>query len=529
MTDNKWMTLHSVPRGWGAHQLRHLLNADEGPQEVKGAKIQPTYSGTSLPLGALTMGQDTVSEKAGLLSYEGDGHLLTIAPTRSGKGTTLIVPTLLTYEGSALVIDIKGENYAITARHRASFVNGAKVFKFSPYDNETMYFNPLDAIRRGRPAYGDCRFIAELMVPQEAYGENFWRTEARNLLAAVLLYVRSSPSLHEDERNIQTLVNLTFNPAGFSDTLNSMMAKDEIIELRQLAGVFSSYNEKMQNDVLSTLNSELQPWKETEILHATSRSNFNFGMLKQEQHIPLTVYLCIPPEKLRSSRNVLRTLVGIAVQSMTRSKNKPRLPVLFMLDEFPSLGYMPSILDGLAYAAGYGAQFWTFAQSLSQLQATYGTSWQMFVSNAAVFSAFNVNDVETSKYLSEMLGDTDEYQQTYIAYEERRITEKMLNERIDIYPVTTVNYSELMEEDEKKMKANGWTSNPQGGWQKFKKEPRERNRWTRDNVGPANRIRQLGDRFCLVQVQGELPAIVRKIPYYESPEFVGQYDKWQDK
>lgn len=519
---------HAVPQDWGAHQLKHMLNADEGLKEKKGGRIDATYPTDAIALGALTIGDGgALSNNAGLLSYAGDGHLLTIAPTRSGKGTTQIVPTLLTYEGSTLVIDIKGENHAITARHRASFVEGAKVFKFAPYEQDSMFFNPLDAIRKGRPAYGDCRFIAELMVPQSIYGESFWNTEARNLLAAILLYVRTSPAIADDDRNMRKLLQLTYNPAGISDTLDLMLDENEMQEVQQLSGVFSGYDEKVQTSVLASLNSELQAWFEPEVQHVTSRSNFNFGMLKQEHHTPLTIYLCIPPEKLRSTRNVLRTLVGLAVHSMTRTKGKPKKPVLFMLDEFPSLGFMPAVLDGLAYLAGYGAQLWVFAQSISQLRATYGDGWQLFPNSAGAFSAFNVNDMETANYLSEMLGQTEEYQQKYTVSEQ--VNKRKTVEAPDIHKGISFK---SVEKELSELRKEGWRNTDHGGGrnyvlERFEFEDRVRSRWHRDNVGAPSRIRQLGDRFALVQLSGEKPAIVRKVPYYEISNFMGKYDTWE--
>jgi len=524
-----WKKLHSVPRDWGRHQLQHILNADEGLKELNGGVIFSKYPSKALPLGAITLGHKGVSENAGLLCYNGDSHLLTVAPTRSGKGTTQIVPTLLTYGGSILVIDIKGENHAITARHRASFVDGAKVFKFAPYESQTMFYNPLDSIRQGKGVYGDCRFVAELMVPQQTYGDSFWNTEARNFLASILFYVKTTPTIKDDDRNMKSLLALTFNPAGIGDTLKEMMQENEQLELRQLAGVFSGYDEKVQTSVLASLNSELQAWFEPEIQHATSRSNFNFEMLKQDQHTPLTVYLCFPPEKLRSCRNVLRTLVGLATQNMTRTRKKPKQPVLFMLDEFPSLGFMPSILDGLAYLAGYGAQLWVFAQSMSQLRAIYGDAWQLFPNSAGVFSAFNVNDAETANYLSELLGQTTEYQQQYNAKEQIKI--RAFSEWPDERKGISLSDAEYKE---KNLEADGYkfsdeqAANRKKTFEKFVFEDRKRSRWTRDNVGPANLIRQLGDRFAIVQLTGEKPAIIRKVPYYNRPEFAGKFDKWED-
>lgn len=292
---SKWEKLHAMPADWSHHQLKHYLNADDGLKEKKGGKILQHYPSDALPLGALTMGRKKPSKKAGLLCYTGDSHLLTVAPTRSGKGTTQIVPSLLTYEGSAVIIDIKGENHALTARHRANIINGAEVCKFAPFEDETAQFNPLDFIRSGEQTFGDSRFIAELMIPSSAHGEDFWIMEARNLLAVFLTYVKTSPAIDDTRRNIRYLIERVIqNPSGIDNTLDTLQAESEAYEVRQLAAVFSSYDEKVKSSVLAQLNAQIMPWKDEAIYRATGRSSFNFEQLKVAP--ALSIYICIPPE-----------------------------------------------------------------------------------------------------------------------------------------------------------------------------------------------------------------------------------------
>lgn len=212
---------------------------------------------------------------------------------------------------------------------------------------------------------------------------------------------------------------------------------------------------------------------------------------------------------------------------MTRSKAKPQKQVLFMLDEFPSLGFMPVILDGLAYLAGYGAKLWVFAQSLSQLRATYGDAWQLFPNSAGAFTAFNINDMETANYIEQMLGQTDEYMQNYFAPEE--VIKRCSVPWPDNHKGVTNQMNEVweakaLEDGYKKIKdgAMGKTN-----FEKTVEEMKKRNRFTRDNIGASNLIRQLGDKFAFVQLAGEKPALVRKIPYYYHQYFMGKYDQWE--
>ena len=539
-----WKKVHAIPPEWRGRQFAKFLRPPTHTRKNSPYKITQDYLSTALPLGALTLGEKEVSENAGLMSYSSDDHLLTIAPSRAGKGTSQIIPTLLTYEGSTMVIDIKGENHAITGKHRASFKDGAKVFKFAPFENDTMKFNPLDYIhgQAGDPdshklAYDDCVFLSELMIPGQSGNESFWVTDARNLLAAILLHVKTSPEYSEGG-NMAAVCKVFSNPLGLKARL------DEIIDTAQerdhnelvmtLLGMFAAYEDKVLKSVQSTAVSELRCWFSEPVQNATERSNFNFLQLKKsmlDDDAPTTVYIVFPPEHVRGSKNLLRTIVGISIFSMLRDKRKPKLPVLYLLDEFPSLGYMPAVLDGLAYLAGYGVQFWTFAQTIGQLRAIYGEAWQTFTASAGMFSAFNINDIETSEYIARLLGKTDEYQQNYTVmkssyekYSPRDI------ERMFEYQKQVEN-NVFMQRDygkEREFIENGGYEFNEGSnkYERLIEKPHKEQRFTSDEIGPPNMVRQLGDRFALVFIKGTKPALIRKIDYYKVKGFKGKYGKW---
>ena len=149
----------------------------------------------------LLLGETGHKGKASVDIFEGDGHLLTIAPTRSGKGVAAVIPNLLFYTGSMVVNDIKGENYAVTADWRRRM--GQRVLKFAPFDDDTDCWNPFDLIDEGDEAWEDVRTFAELLLPERTQNEEFWNNEARNLVAGVILYIHSQ--LPADEHTMWQL------------------------------------------------------------------------------------------------------------------------------------------------------------------------------------------------------------------------------------------------------------------------------------------------------------------------------------
>lgn len=531
-------TAKDTPKGWNERQLSKFLTVGEA-KDSPAIKLSPKPLPYALPLG-------TLGHKSSLVSYASDDHMLSIAPSRAGKGTTQIIPTLLSYSGSALVIDIKGENHAITGRHRASFKKGAKVFKFAPFENDSEQFNPLDFIRgeTGNPnahelAITDCNFLAELMIPSHGGQDSFWVTDARNLLAAVLLYVKTHPA-YANKCNMGEVYDIFAAPEGFKERLDDLVVGDEngtkCEEVGLLLGIFGGYEEKVLSSVRSTITSELMCWFAKPVRRATAHSTFSFEQLKQsmlDADAPTTIYIVIPPAQVRASRNLLRTIVGIAINAMLRDNKKPKQPVLYLLDEFPALGFMPAVLDGLAYVAGYGVKLWTFAQSIGQLKAIYGEAWQIFPASAGMFSAFNVNDVDTADYLSRLLGKTEEYQQEYWVTDDREDVRLMEMPRggnkdhfSDHDPLDNQRENDIEDLKSKGYVIDGY-ANSRARMKRNWTEPKRQHRFKVDEVGAPNQIRTIGNELSLVFLKGEKPALVRKLPYFQVEEFNGKYDKWE--
>jgi len=333
-----------------------------------------------------------------LLRYAGSGHLLTFAPTRSGKGVGCVIPNLLTHPGSVIVTDIKGENAGITAEYRSTLGPVYRLAPLSPVHNSARY-NPMDFVRISTPyEVDDARLIAEMLVVPERDEPNHWEREARTLITGLILYVRHHKEV--TKRNLSTVRDLLMQEVEEFELMLAEMLSSHQENIVRLAAGFSQKEEKERSGVISSAQAATELFESPKLRDCTSQSDFSLESLKDET---ASLYLIIPPEYLDSYRSYLRLMIGLATAAMTRNTNQPRYDVLFLLDELPALGYMRPIEEGIGYLAGYGAKLWLFVQDLDQLDKTYRKS-RSIIANCAVRQAFNVQDIKTANMLSEMLG-----------------------------------------------------------------------------------------------------------------------------
>ena len=348
----------------------------------------------------LLLGQTGYKDKFAINTFEGDGHLLTIAPTRTGKGVSAVVPNLLFYSGSMVVNDIKGENYAVTAEWRRQM--GQRVLKFAPFDEDTDCWNPFDLIEEGDDAWEDVRTFAELLIVDRGGKEEFWNNEARNLVSGVILYMVTA--LPEAEHTMWTLRHLLTQEAEeFELFLREKMLESENTQVKRAASSFLQGDGKVRAGIMSTINSHMSIWDSPRLQKMMATNTYRLPAMRYE---PMTVYFSIPPGKLESYAPVIRLFMGTLVKHFSGYTRKGDYPVLFLLDEFPALGRMKVVEEGMTYMAGYGISFWLFAQDLKQLAATYGEKAQSIISNCTVKQFFGVADVETGQLVSLMSGET---------------------------------------------------------------------------------------------------------------------------
>jgi type IV secretion system protein VirD4 len=344
------------------------------------------------------------------LRYSGDGHMLTVAPTRAGKGIGLVIPALLTYPGAMVVSDPKGENYRVSAARRRAM--GHHVIAFDPYHVVTRkgsQFNALDLVTGDNAEAGeDAWYLADLLVDPEERGSGsaFWHESARAVLAGLTLYVATSPGESQTRTLPRVRELLTLPPPEFS-TLLSEMWKDQGANrlVGRTAAQLRQLDERTRAGVLATCYAHTHFLDSPLLAAALRRSSVRLDEIAGK---PVTVYIVIPNRRAKSARRYARLLVGSILRYATRrfAATGPTGGVLFLLDEFQNLGQLDPIEHEFTVAAGAGVRFWLIAQDIAGLQRVYPKSWETFVSNADVTTFFGINDVRTAELVSKLVGDS---------------------------------------------------------------------------------------------------------------------------
>ena len=339
-----------------------------------------------------------------LLCYETDKHLMTLAPNRAGKGVSAIIPNLLTWPGSMLVIDPKGENAIVTARRRRAM--GQKVHVLDPWGITGLAggsFNPLLALLPdSADLVEDASLLADsLVMPATKADDEFWNTEARSFLAGLIMHIVTTET--PENRHLGTLrAMLTLGEAEFADLLDDMNDNHAAFGLvARTAQRLLQKTDRERSGVISTAQGQTHFLDSPRMTDVLSSSSFDLGDLKSSR---MTIYLVLPADRLATHGRWLRLVVGLCLSALTRDRHPPENPVLFLLDEFAALGRLQAVETAVGLLAGYGVLLWPILQDLAQLQDLYPQRWRSFLANTGVIQAFGVNDMGTAEYLSKMLG-----------------------------------------------------------------------------------------------------------------------------
>ncbi len=368
--------------------------------------------------------------KSRYLKYSGDKHVLGVAPTRTGKGVGLVIPTLLSWPQSVLVHDIKGENWALTSAWRRDGLDNV-VIKFDPTcdDGSSACFNPLLEIRIGPKEVRDTQNIVEMIIDPDGKGHFFrdhWRKSAHTLLVGCILHVL----YRERDKTLRGVARLLSDPeTGVADVLKAMLATCHDPEgthrwidtgtgkPTRTHPVVSATARDMLNKaheersgIISTALSFLSLFRDPIIAANTETSHFFISDLMNHDK-PVSLYLVVPPSDIPRTRPLVRLVLNqIATRLLEKMEfsNGVVVPcykhqLLLMLDEFPSLGKLESFQTALAYMASYGLQAYLIAQDMSQIYGAYGHD-EAIVSNCHIRIAFAPNKLETAELISRMTG-----------------------------------------------------------------------------------------------------------------------------
>jgi type IV secretion system protein VirD4 len=340
--------------------------------------------------------------KSSYLVVDDFQHVLLFAPTGSGKGVGFVIPNLLYWQESVVVHDIKMENYELTSGYRQK-VLGQGCYVWNPADPNgvTHCYNPLDWIsEKPGQMVDDCQKICSLILPEQ----EFWQNEARSLMLGVMLYLLAVPekitSFGEIVRTLRS-DDVVYNLAVVLDTVGGRIHPVAYMNI----AAFLQKADKERSGVISTLNSGLELWANPLIDTATASSDFDVQILKKRR---LTVYVGVTPDNLQRLEPLLKIFYQQSTDFLTRAMPTPdeKYGVLFMMDEFPSLGEMPQFKIGIAYFRGFKVKLFLIVQDTQQLKGIYEEAgMNSFLSNSYYRITFSANNIETANMISQMIGN----------------------------------------------------------------------------------------------------------------------------
>jgi type IV secretion system protein VirD4 len=378
---------------WRARQTKNVTTYGSArwakPDDLKRAKL---FVGHGVFLGKI--GES-------YLRHDGPEHVLAFAPTRSGKGVGLVIPTLLTWPHSTVIHDIKGENWQLTAGFRSKF---SHCLLFNPADPKSARYNPLLEVRKGEWEVRDVQNIADILVDPEGALErrNHWEKTSHALLVGVILHVLYA----EEEKTLARVASFLSDPSrSIERTLRVMMSTNHLGTDKEphvhpvVASVARELLNKSENErsgVLSTAMSFLGLYRDPVVARNTSSCDWR---------------IVIPPADLSRTKPLVRLILNQIGRRLTESlegeKGTKRRKLLLMLDEFPALGRLDFFETALAFMAGYGIRAYLIAQSLNQIVKAYGDN-NAILDNAHVRIAFAANDERTARRISDSLGTATE-------------------------------------------------------------------------------------------------------------------------
>lgn len=374
------------------------------PKEIKTAGL---FASRGVFLGRL---------ENNYLRHDGPEHVMCFAPTRSGKGVGLVLPTLLSWTSSAVVHDIKGENWELTSGWRSTF---SHCLLFNPTDSRSARYNPLLEVRKGAAEVRDVQNIADILVDPEGALERrtHWEKTSHSLLVGVILHVLYA----EEKKTLTRVTEILADPAqSFEKTLRIMLATNHLGTeaepkvhpvVAATARELLNKSENERSGVLSTAVSFLGLYRDPVVSRNTESCDWRIADLVSADK-PVTLYLVVPPSDISRTKPLIRLILNQIGRRLTETLNTKtgghrQRQLLMMLDEFPALGRLDFFESALAFMAGYGIRAYLIAQSLNQIAKAYGEN-NAILDNCHVRIAFAANDERTAKRISDALGTATE-------------------------------------------------------------------------------------------------------------------------
>ena len=400
---------------------------DEPPAASWMPPSELADSDFDMSTGKILLGRTKDGRQIGV---DDNRHVVTIAGSRAGKSATSLMSNLLTWDGSAIVIDPKGELATATAETRAA--KGQDVFildpfgevKDTPAERYRADYNPLDELRETDPddVIDDAAMIGEALITNDGRQQDHWAMSAKNVIRGLTLYAKYRMEKRGKRASLLDVRQMITAPLGDDDktpdkdrewlstVFKLMMEVDD--QDGVIAGVGGTMAGKPKGERGSIISTAVE---QTSFLDSTPMRDHLAGgdldTLRVLKRKPTTIFLVLPASRMATHFRWLRLILMQAMACMEREKNQTGKDVLFVLEEFPTLGYMRQIEAAAGLMAGYGVKLWTVMQDLSQIKALYPNSWETFIGNAGIVEAFGNTDATTLDYLSKKIGNTLAVQQ----------------------------------------------------------------------------------------------------------------------
>ncbi|WDM66962.1 type IV secretory system conjugative DNA transfer family protein [Xanthomonas cucurbitae] len=355
-------------------------------------------------------------------------HVIVVAPTRSGKTTSIAIPVLLTYQQSMVVLDLKGELFKATSGYRAS--QGQQIYVWAPYaiDGKTHRFNPLTLVPDDpRERIASIQTMAAILYPDEPGKDSFWITQSRAAFVAFACFMfekrdhlRSQGFAGVDDRNqsllspsLERLLRLSAGgDAGQStaDLLKGLLADTQVSYLspqtRSTFSALAGLAEQTFSSVMATMQAPLQQFLSPILAAATNATDIDVTAIRKRL---TTVYVIIPTQKLDESSKLLNiffsSVIGNNLDKQLNEDPALKYQMLMLMDEFTAMGRVDVWAKRISISASYGVRDLCIIQSQSQLRATYGADdAQNFITNHAASIVFTPREQEDANAYSDMLG-----------------------------------------------------------------------------------------------------------------------------
>ncbi len=346
-------------------------------------------------------------------------HMLCVAPTRSGKGASLIIPNLIFNRSSTLVIDPKGELVFHSAKRRREF--GQRIYVLDPFQEyrknywkltgdveELTNFNPFSVLKNEQNK-DYIRYIAESLIILRGE-ESHWAESALEFTEGMIAYMVEKGDVEPSLPYFRSLITkpYVFIAKMACETQLDPWPEDSIArrKLGRFADKHLGRNKELCS-IISTAITQTGFLDDQELREHLSTTSPGFSLdCLTEEGAGSTIYLVLPFDKMQTHGRWLRLIVSLAIREVFRCTRQLDHKVLFLLDEFGNIGPLPAITSAFTMGAGRQIMIWAFLQGLSQIKRDYPSDWEIFIGNCSHLQFFNIMDQFTAEYISSLLGTT---------------------------------------------------------------------------------------------------------------------------